>query len=87
MRLIILFLLSITSTIGCAASTYNIIDITDDQYIENAQGNRCIEKEMIITPDAITYLYENCLIRRVVKPHPHILPIPKPRCDKLQCSP
>lgn len=63
---------------GCAAqSSYNIIDITDDQWIENANGNRCVEKEMIIYPDTITYLYPGCGIRRVVKPKIHPLPKPK----------
>lgn len=61
---------------GCAASTYNLLDITDNQWIENAEGVRCVEKQMLITPDSIVYLYENCPIRRVVTPKPHIIPKP-----------
>jgi len=73
---------------GCAISgTYNVIDITDDQWIEDAQGNRCIEKQMIINEDYITYFYEKCPIRRIVRPKVHILPKPvKPKCTDSVCS-
>jgi hypothetical protein len=67
-----IFLVSLLS--GCAASTYNVIDITDNQWIEDPDGNLCVEKQMIIEVDRIVYFYENCPIRRVVRPKPHILP-------------
>lgn len=73
------------SLTGCVSQMgYNIIDITDDQWLVDNKGNRCIEKEMIVTPDAITYYYESCAVTRIVRPKPHILP--KPGCSKLQCS-
>lgn len=63
---------------GCASrSTYNIIDMTEDQWITNEKGERCIEKQMIITPDTINYYYGNCAITRIVKPKVHPLPKPK----------
>lgn len=88
MQLIGLTLL-ILLALGCSAThTYNVVDMTDDQYIEDAHGNRCIDKEMIITVDSIVYLYPECGIRRVVKPRPHILPTPSPRaCTDHLCSP
>lgn len=70
----ILFLLTVS---GCAArSSYNIIDVTDEQFIEDKDGNRCHEAQMIIDVDQIIYFYSNCPIRRIVKPKPHVLPKP-----------
>lgn len=77
MKLLIAFIGTILS--GCAITNYNpnnIIDITDDQWLEDFRGNRCLDKEMLITPDSIIYLYSNCPVRRVVKPKVH--PLPKP---------
>lgn len=72
-----LFIFSVLLS-GCAMrSTYNVIDITDDQWIEDKDGNRCIEGQMLIEPDRIIYYYKNCPFSRIVKPKQH--PLPKPQ--------
>lgn len=73
---------------GCAISSpTNIIDVTDKQVIIDSHGNECPEREMLIYPDRIEYYHPACGITRIVKVKPHILPAPKPICDKFQCSP
>lgn len=62
---------------GCAfynQSPTNIIDVTDAQQIEDANGNVCKETEMLIYPDRIEYYLPACGVKRVVKTKPHILP-------------
>lgn len=80
-RLALAFLVTFS---GCAVTNYNpnnIIDITDEQYLEDGHGNRCLEREMIITPDSIRYSYPGCSVTRVVKTKPHILPTPSPKLN------
>lgn len=87
MRLLVLLFLALP---GCAShAIYNIIDITDEQHLEDAHGNLCQEKQMIITVDSIVYYYPDCGVTRVVKPKPHILPkpSPKPTCTDNICNP
>lgn len=57
--------------------SYNLLEMGDEQWFEDAHGNRCVENQMIITPKVIIYFYANCPLRRVVKPKPHVLPDPK----------
>lgn len=75
---------------GCAITNNNpnnIIDITDEQWLENDKGERCIEREMLITPTELRYSYPGCGITRIVKPKPHILPKPpKPQCSGPTCT-
>lgn len=77
---------------ACSIKEYNptnIIDITDEQYLENSHGERCKEAEMLITPDEIRYFYPDCGVTRVVKPKPHIIPKPlqpKQCKDRFSCS-
>lgn len=82
-------LFSILVLSGCAITNFNpnnIIDITDEQWLENDKGERCIEREMLITPNEIRYSYPACGITRIVKPKPHILPKPfKTKCSGPTC--
>jgi len=64
---------------GCTIKQYNpnnIVDITDEQYLEDSKGQKCLEREMLITPTEIRYFYPDCNVTRVVKPRPHIIPKP-----------
>lgn len=69
---------------GCATiqGPSNIIMTTDEQFIQDAHGNRCKETEMLIYPDRIEY-YTDCGLTRVVKTNP----LPKPPCIDKQCKP
>lgn len=67
---------------GCAITSYNptnIIDITDEQWLEDGHGEVCKESEMLIYPDHLEYYYPGCSIKRVVKVKPHLIPTPAPK--------
>ena len=70
-------LLALLICTGCSVvnnNPTNIVDITDYQEIQMADGTICQSKEMLIYSDRIEYYYPDCSIRRVVRVKPHILP-------------
>ena len=73
-------ILSVFLFSGCAmysTTPTNIIDVTDESWLEDSHGKKCREHQMLITPDTIRYSYPDCGITKIVKTKPHILPKPQ----------